>query len=119
MGDALKRHWPEYLMEAAGPGLFMVSACLFGTLMEHPGSPVRGHRRPLSAPSLHWPGDGTDGRWHHLFTLGLAIRQVSQPDGLSEDAGSERFPPQVEGLGLPDGSYLPARAAELKRSSCL
>ena len=41
MGDALKRHWPEYLMEAAGLGLFMVSACLFGTLMEHPGSPVR------------------------------------------------------------------------------
>ena len=41
MGNALKRHWPEYLMEAAGLGLFMVSACLFGTLMEHPGSPVR------------------------------------------------------------------------------
>ncbi len=41
MGDALKSHWPEYLMEAAGLGLFMVSACLFGTLMEHPSSPVR------------------------------------------------------------------------------
>ena len=25
MGNALKRHWPEYLMEAAGLGLFMVS----------------------------------------------------------------------------------------------
>jgi len=41
MSDALKRHWPEYLMEAALLGLFMVSACLFGTLLEHPGSPVR------------------------------------------------------------------------------
>jgi aquaporin Z len=41
MRDALRRHWPEYLIEAAGLGLFMVSACLFGTLLEHPGSPVR------------------------------------------------------------------------------
>jgi aquaporin Z len=28
-------------MEALGLGLFMVSACGFGTLLEHPGSPVR------------------------------------------------------------------------------
>jgi aquaporin Z len=41
MRDALRRHWPEYLMEAAGLGLFMVSACVFGTILEHPGSPVR------------------------------------------------------------------------------
>ena len=41
MLDALKRHWPEYLMEAAGLGLFMVSAALFATLLEHPASPVR------------------------------------------------------------------------------
>jgi aquaporin Z len=33
-------HWPEYLMEAAGLGLFMISAGLFGTLLEHPLSPV-------------------------------------------------------------------------------
>lgn len=38
---ALRRHWPEYLIEAAGLGLFMVSACLFGTLLEYPGSPAR------------------------------------------------------------------------------
>ena len=41
MNDALRRHWPEYLMEAAGLGIFMVSACLFATLLEHPASPVR------------------------------------------------------------------------------
>jgi aquaporin Z len=41
MNQALARHWPEYLMEAAGLGFFMVSACIFGTLLEHPGSPVR------------------------------------------------------------------------------
>lgn len=34
-------HWPEYLIEATCLGLFMVSACVFGTLMEHPLSPVR------------------------------------------------------------------------------
>jgi MIP family channel proteins len=38
---ALRRHWPEYLIEAAGLGAFMLSACLFTTLLEHPGSPVR------------------------------------------------------------------------------
>ena len=41
MLDALKRHWPEYLMEAAGLGTFMVSACLFTAILEYPGSPVR------------------------------------------------------------------------------
>jgi aquaporin Z len=34
-------HWPEYLMEAACLGLFMVSACSFTVLLEHPGSIVR------------------------------------------------------------------------------
>jgi aquaporin Z len=38
----LKRHWPEYLMEAAGLGLFMVSACGFAVLLFHPASPVSG-----------------------------------------------------------------------------
>jgi aquaporin Z len=40
MREALRRHWPEYLMEAAGLGLFMVSACMFATLLGHPASPV-------------------------------------------------------------------------------
>jgi aquaporin Z len=38
---ALYAHWPEYLMEAAGLGLFMISACAFTVLLEHPGSAVR------------------------------------------------------------------------------
>lgn len=33
-------HWPEALMEALGLGLFMVSAGVFGTLLEYPGSPL-------------------------------------------------------------------------------
>ena len=40
MVDALRRHWPEYLMEAWGLGTFMVSAGLFATLLWYPGSPL-------------------------------------------------------------------------------
>ena len=36
----MKDHWPEYLMEAAGLGIFMISACMFATLLEHPASPA-------------------------------------------------------------------------------
>lgn len=35
---ALRRHWPEYLMEAALLGAFMVAACLATVALEHPGS---------------------------------------------------------------------------------
>ncbi len=37
---SLRAHWPEYLMEAALLGAFMVSACIFGALYEFPQSPV-------------------------------------------------------------------------------
>ena len=40
MLQAIRHHWPEYLMEAAGLGLFMVSAGIFTTLFEYPGSPL-------------------------------------------------------------------------------
>ena len=51
--DALRRHWPEYLMEAAGLGLFMTSAGLFGTLLFHPGSPfVEGLPEPMLRRAL-------------------------------------------------------------------
>jgi len=40
MIDAWKRHWPEYLLEAAELGLFMISACTFTVLLYHPASPV-------------------------------------------------------------------------------
>ena len=39
---ALEQHWPEYLAEALGLGLFMLSACGFGTLLGHPASPAAG-----------------------------------------------------------------------------
>lgn len=40
MTNALKHHWPEYLIEATCLGLFMISAFSFGTLLEHPASPL-------------------------------------------------------------------------------
>jgi aquaporin Z len=38
--DTSRVHWPEALMEALGLGLFMISAGLFGTLLEYPASPL-------------------------------------------------------------------------------
>jgi aquaporin Z len=35
-------HWPEYLMESAELGLFMVAASVMATVLEHPSSPVHG-----------------------------------------------------------------------------
>src|SRR5215207_7728716 len=40
MLKALKQNWPEYLSEAAGLGVFMVSACGFAALLFHPASPA-------------------------------------------------------------------------------
>jgi aquaporin Z len=39
--SAAAKHWPEYLIEAACLGLFMVSACSFTVLLEHPASAIR------------------------------------------------------------------------------
>lgn len=39
--QTVRRHWPEYLIEAWGLGTFMVSAGVFATLLEASGSPVR------------------------------------------------------------------------------
>lgn len=33
-------HWPEYLIEGLCLGLFMISACSFAVLLEHPDSPA-------------------------------------------------------------------------------
>ncbi len=41
MFNALKRHWPEYLMEGAGLGMFMISASVLAVVLFHPASPSR------------------------------------------------------------------------------
>lgn len=38
--QALASHWPEYLIEAALLACFMLSACAFTVLLEHPSSPL-------------------------------------------------------------------------------
>jgi aquaporin Z len=38
--DTIAAHWPEYLMEAAALGIFLISACVFAVLIEHPASPL-------------------------------------------------------------------------------
>ena len=55
---ALASHWPEYLMEAAGLGLFMISACAFTVLLEHPGSPFH---------------QALPGPWLRRFVIGVAM----------------------------------------------
>ena len=39
--QALSSHWPEYLMEAAELGMFMVAACVFTVALESPSSAIR------------------------------------------------------------------------------
>ena len=39
--NALRHHYPEYLMEAAGLGFFMIAASAATVLLEHPLSPLR------------------------------------------------------------------------------
>jgi aquaporin Z len=41
MTDSLRKHYPEYLIEAALLSIFMISACAFGALLEHPDSHIR------------------------------------------------------------------------------
>lgn len=39
--EAIRAHWPEYLMEGSLLGLFMISACSITLVLEHPASAVR------------------------------------------------------------------------------
>ena len=38
---AFTQHWPEYIIEGLCLGMFMISACTFAAVLEHPASPVR------------------------------------------------------------------------------
>jgi aquaporin Z len=40
MLESLRNHWLEYICEAVGLGVFMVSACVFSVLLFHPDSAV-------------------------------------------------------------------------------
>jgi aquaporin Z len=45
----LRRNYPEYLMEAAGLAIFMISAAVVTAVLEHPASPIR---QAISEPLL-------------------------------------------------------------------
>jgi len=58
MSEVLRNHWPEYVIEGACLGLFMISAFTFATILEHPASPLH---RALPHPFLR------------RFLMGLAM----------------------------------------------
>ncbi len=41
MMEALRQHWPRYLMEGAQLGIFMIVTLMLTLALEHPGSPIR------------------------------------------------------------------------------
>lgn len=47
VAQALRSHWPEYVIEAWALGMFMVSAGVFSVALQYPGSPI--HRLIESA----------------------------------------------------------------------
>jgi aquaporin Z len=47
--NALRHHYPEYLMEAAGLGFFMISASISTVILEHPASLIH---RAIADPAL-------------------------------------------------------------------
>ncbi|GAB4369228.1 MAG: aquaporin [Deltaproteobacteria bacterium] len=95
---ALRLHWPEYLMEAGELCLFMISAGLFATLVEYPGSPVRqavsdpllrralmGAAMGLTAAALIYSPWGQQSGAHMNPALTVAfwrIGKVESPDAL-------------------------------------
>jgi len=82
MLEALRHHWPEYLIEATGLGIFMISACLFSTVIEYPGSPIR-----------HWIANALSRRILIGAAMGLtAIGLVYSPWGKRSGA---HFNPSV------------------------
>jgi len=41
MIKSLRHHWPEYLIEATGLAIIMISLCVITTICEYPDSPIR------------------------------------------------------------------------------
>jgi aquaporin Z len=70
------KHWPEYAMEAAELGIFMISACVFTVLLQHPNSPIRSH---LPDPLLRRALTG-------LAMAGTAIALIFSPWGKQSGA---------------------------------
>ncbi|HEV8199857.1 MAG TPA: aquaporin [Candidatus Polarisedimenticolia bacterium] len=98
MTATLKSHWPEYLIEAAALGLFMVSATGFTMLLEHPASPVH---QAIAAPMARRVLMG-------LLMGGTAIALIYSPWGRRSGA---HMNPSVTVTFLRLGKIDPADAA--------
>ena len=59
MIKSLRNHWPEYLMEAWGLGMFMIAACVGTAILWHPDSPVE-----------HWVGHSP---YFQRLLMGIAM----------------------------------------------
>jgi aquaporin Z len=74
--NATTTHWPEYMMEAVGLGIYMASACAFALLLSHPLSPV-----------LTWVPDATIRRILMGIGLGAMVAAfIYSPWGMQSGA---------------------------------
>jgi aquaporin Z len=74
--NATTTHLPEYLMEAVGLGIYMMSACTFALLLLHP-----------SSPALTWIPDATIRRILMGIGLGAAVAAfIYSPWGMQSGA---------------------------------
>ncbi len=74
--NALRHHYPEYLMEAAELGLFMISASIATAILEHPASVIH---QAIANPVLR--------RWLIGVAMGLtAIALIYSPWGKQSGA---------------------------------
>lgn len=112
MTDALRRHWPEYLMEAALLGAFMISAAAFASLLEFPDSPayralpnhmarvaLNGVAMGLTAIALVYSPWGSRSGAHFNPALTFAfyrIGRIARPDALWY--GAAQFAGSVVGM---------------------
>jgi aquaporin Z len=94
MRDAFRTHWPEYLLEGLGLGLFMMSAVAFAVLLFHPGSPLgpgdplmrrvaMGIAMGLTAVALVYSpiGRRSGGHFNPAVTLAfLRLERMERPD---------------------------------------
>lgn len=76
--DALRRHWPEYLMEAAELGMFMGVGVLVRCPAVSSGVTARVCPAGSRPKSHHRAGHGDDRCVHRLFAIGKTIRCALQ-----------------------------------------
>ena len=80
---ALGSHWPEYLIEAAGLGAFMIVAGICVMLVNAPGT-IRAVASPDIRRGVVGIAMGLTAIGDHLFALGNAVRGPSEPGSHAE-----------------------------------